>query len=708
MTIANVQNGYFQTQAIASIESQLTNLQTELGTGEVSSNYAGLGNGRGLAISLQSQIAALSNFDSVIGTVGVRLSGAQNALSAIATSANVVQSSALNSKFTLDQTGQTTDQETANGQLQQIVDALNTEIGNDYIFSGTSTTTPAVVSTNEMLNGNGAQAGLIQLINERAQADLGTDGLGRLVIPPPGASPAEVLGSGAALTPDAPASVSGSNDISSLNSAGGTLVLDGTSIAINPGANAAAIVGDINNQTGTTGVSAALDSGNQLVLTGPDASSALTVGNASSAAVLSELGVSAGTTNPTNLITQGAVPGGDALTIDVGSNPALTITFGTAPGQISTLQGLDAALSGLAGGTASVDTATGNISIEALNSADQITVGGNAPLANFGIAAGTTSSTASTSVSLSEDAANSPFGLKIAGISSTLTGATVSGPTGSPAGVAVDFAANPQAGQSVNYTFNLPDGTTQQVTLTATTASPPGTGQFTIGANPAATATNFQSALTGAVSTVAGTSLTAASAMAAANDFFDSDPPLRVGGPPFATATSLIDGTSANTVSWYTGETGSTPARSTATAQIDPSMTVDYGMRANEQALTTTVKNIAVMAAMSFSASNPNASGAYAALTQRVGDNLNIPNGSQTVQSIEADIAGAQTAMQTATANNTQTTATLQDMVQNIEGTDSNTVGTQILDLQTRLESSLEVTALLAKTNLVSLLAPLG
>jgi flagellar hook-associated protein 3 FlgL len=424
--------------------------------------------------------------------------------------------------------------------------------------------------------------------------------------------------------------------------------------------------------------------------------------------VLSELGLSAGTTNPTNLLTQGAVTNGQQLTIDVGANPTLTVTFGTGAGQVETLQGLEAALTGLAGGNASVDPATGNISIDALNGTDQITVGGTATLANFGIAAGTTSPTAGTGVSLSEDAAGSPFGLKIASVASTLSGATVTGPSGAPASVSINFAANPTAGQSVTYSFNLPDGSTQQVTLTATTASPPGAGQFTIGSTPTATATNFQTALTSAISTVAGTSLTAASAMAAANDFFDSDPPLRVNGPPFSTATSLVTGTNANTVSWYTGEAGSSPARSTATAQIDPSVTVDYGMRANEQALATSVKNIAVMAAMTFSASNPNASGAYSALTQRVGDNLNIPNGSQTVEDIEADIAGAQTAMQTATTNNTQTSATLQDMVQNIEGANANEVGAQILQLQTNLQSSLEVTALLAHTDLVSLLAPLG
>jgi len=64
--------------------------------------------------------------------------------------------------------------------------------------------------------------------------------------------------------------------------------------------------------------------------------------------------------------------------------------------------------------------------------------------------------------------------------------------------------------------------------------------------------------------------------------------------------------------------------------------------------------------------------------------------------------------VKTATANNTQATNTLTDTIQNIEGADPNQVGSELLDLQTRLQASLQVTALLAKTNLVSLLGPLG
>ena len=97
---------------------------------------------------------------------------------------------------------------------------------------------------------------------------------------------------------------------------------------------------------------------------------------------------------------------------------------------------------------------------------------------------------------------------------------------------------------------------------------------------------------------------------------------MRVAGPPFDTATSLVTGTTANTVFWYTGENGATPALQTATAQVGPSMTIAYGMRANEQAISTLVANVAVLAATTYSASDPNAQselpGAHARRSPRI------------------------------------------------------------------------------------------
>ena len=100
--------------------------------------------------------------------------------------------------------------------------------------------------------------------------------------------------------------------------------------------------------------------------------------------------------------------------------------------------------------------------------------------------------------------------------------------------ISVDLGSDPNAGDTVAFNLTLPDGSSQTITLTATTASPPGANQFTIDpASTANTATNLQAALTTAVSNLAQTALPTASAMAATNNFFNSDPPQRVNRPVF-------------------------------------------------------------------------------------------------------------------------------------------------------------------------------
>jgi flagellin-like hook-associated protein FlgL len=290
-------------------------------------------------------------------------------------------------------------------------------------------------------------------------------------------------------------------------------------------------------------------------------------------------------------------------------------------------------------------------------------------------------------------------------VTSNLTGATVT-PSGPPAAYAVDLGAgNPAAGDTIRYDFTLPDGSSESVTLTATTSATPGPNEFTIGANSSVTAGSLQAALQASIGKLADTSLTAASAVAAANDFFNVDaanPPRRVAGPPFASATALVAGTAANTVTWYTGEAGSDPARATAVARIDDSITVSYGLRGNEQGIRWVVQNVAALAAMTFSQGDPNAAARSAALDQRVGAALDVPAGTQKIEDIEADLAGAQTTMSAAADRHSQTKSALADMLDHIEGVSNEEVAAQIMALQTRLQASLQTTSLLYKTSLVN------
>ena len=434
-----------------------------------------------------------------------------------------------------------------------------------------------------------------------------------------------------------------------------------------------------------------------------------------------------------------------------------------------------------------------------------------------------------TSVKVAEDVAGSPFGFKLSSVTSLLTGATVSGPAGSPAAVSVDLGAtNPNPGDQVSFTFNLPDGTTESVQLTATNTTPPPTGSFAIGATSTATAANLNAALNSSIGTLANTALVAASAVAAGDNFFNTDgtaagivvnnkaappapitgatllsgaaatdslaanfaagdtitvngkqisfvaagatgnqlnvtdsvqtllskidaitgtstpstisggvitlhtdaaaslsvtssnaaafaalgfggtvtatqPPLRVGGSPLGSATTLVNG-SANTVAWYTGNSGPGTARASSTVRIDQSQTVQFGAQANEQAIRSAIQSIAVFAAVTFSPSGINSAAQSAALSSRTVTNLTPQTGQQTFQDIQTDLANAQSTMKDATARQTQTQTALQNLVDQTEGISQNQVASEILALQTSLQASYQTTALLAQLSLTKFL----
>lgn len=609
-------------QSVQNINTQLTNLSTELSSGVKSTNYAGMGVDEGFAIAARAQLANITAFGDTMTNVNTVIDAANTALQSLSSTANQIQSAAAATPQDLTSSGQSIGQQDALSQLSSIVGILNTQVGSRYIFSGSAINTPAVASADDILNGTGTKAGLKQVIAERQQADLGTSGLGRLVITQP----------------------------------------------------------------------------------------------------------------------------------------------------------------------------------------------------------------SGTSVQVAEDVAGSPFGLKLNSVSSSLTNATVTGPSGSPPAVSVDMTAgNPNPGDQITFTFNEPDGTTDSIQLTATNTSPAPTGSFTIGATPAATAANFKAALSSSISTLANTSLVAASAVEAADNFFNTDstatgsvvnnkaatpapitgatllsgasgtnslstnfaagdtitvkgqtitfvasgatgnnqvnvtdsvqtllskidaitgtstpstidggaitlhtdnastlsvtssnaaafaalgfsgtvtaiqPPLRVSGSPLGSATSLVNGSS-DTVAWYTGNSGPGSARASSTVRVDSSQTVEFGAQANEQAIRQMVQQIAVYAAVTASPTGANSAGQIAALSERIAANLTPQAGQQTISDIQTDFATAQTTMKAAQARQTQTQTALQNLVSNTEGISQDQVASEILQLQNNLQASYQTTAMLSQLTLTKYL----
>ena len=94
---------------------------------------------------------------------------------------------------------------------------------------------------------------------------------------------------------------------------------------------------------------ATFDGTGHLVLASTSADQAIAIGS-TSPNLVSELGISVGTVDPTNLLTQSAASQGQTMTVQIGSNPALNIVFGTGVGEVSTLAELQTALGTITGG----------------------------------------------------------------------------------------------------------------------------------------------------------------------------------------------------------------------------------------------------------------------------------------------------------------------------------------------------------------------
>jgi flagellar hook protein FlgE len=197
-------------------------------------------------------------------------------------------------------------------------------------------------------------------------------------------SPAKITGFGAILAPDAAASVTGTQILPGAMVSNGAFTINGTTVTITAGMTPAAVVGAINTAAPPGLVVPPTLNGGRLVLTSTNADTAITIGG-SVPALLSELGLSVSTVSPSNLLTQSAAATGQTMTIAVGANPTLTVTFGNGVGQVSTLAELQTALATLSGGTGSVNGTNGNVTITAASLSDSILVGGTANAASFGI-----------------------------------------------------------------------------------------------------------------------------------------------------------------------------------------------------------------------------------------------------------------------------------------------------------------------------------
>lgn len=318
---------------------------------------------------------------------------------------------------------------------------------------------------------------------------------------------------------------------------------------------------------------------------------------------------------------------------------------------------------------------------------------------------------AGTTATISEEATVHPYGFKLASAATNSAGITTALNAGPPADLSINVTAQPAAGETVTIGLNLPDGTTTTIKLTARATGSQGsdTNSFEIGADTNATAANLRTAISAALGTEAKTTLSAASSQVAARDFFagsPSNPPKRVPGPPFDTATAppTNAGAAATTVIWYRGDDGSDPARGTSTVQVDQGQIVGTGARANEQAFQVGLAQFAIMAAETFPANDPNSQARYGAMADRVSDKLGFGGATQKPAEIITELGSAQTALNSAKDRHQSTKDYLTTTLSGVQNVTTEEVATQILALQTQLQASYQVTSMLSKLTLTNYL----
>jgi hypothetical protein len=608
-------------QSVQNINKQLADLSTQLSSGVKSPVYSGMGTNEGFAIAARSQLANITAFGDTMTSVNTIINAANTAIQSLSQVSGQVQGNASATPQNLTANGQSIGQQNALSELSAVVGILNTQVGDRYIFSGNAIGTPAVASADDILNGTPGKAGLKQVISERQQADLGSSGLGRLVISAPTATSVNVA-----------EDVAGSPFGFKLNSVSSSL------------ANA--------------------------VVTGPSGSPAsvsvdMTAGNPNPGDQISfSFSLPDGTTESVQLTASSSTP-----------MPAGSFAIGTTPA--ATAANLRSALT----------SAIGTLAGAALFAASAVAAGDN-----FFNTAGMATGSAVSNQAAPPAAVTGATALSGVAGTDSLQASFAPGDTITVNGTPITFVASGATGNQLNVTDNV---------------------QILLSKIDAITGTSTPSTIHGGVISVhtdnaASLSITSSNAAAFAKLGFTgtvtaATPPLRVGGTPLGTATTLVND-SANTVGWYTGNSGPGPARATASVRVDSNQTVQFGAQANEQAIRQALQSIAVYSAVTVSPTGANSGAAVAALSARTVANLTSQPDQQTLQDIQTDFATAQNSMKDAQARQTQTQTALTNLISDTEGISQDQVASEILALQNSLQASYQTTSMLSQLSLVKFL----
>ncbi|MCK2054089.1 hypothetical protein [Methylobacterium sp. 37f] len=591
------------TANLVGLKGRLDTLTNQLASGKTATTYGGLGTGRTTSLSAHAALSALDGYDAAITGATTRVTLANLSITQINNlGTNLQRSLAASNGSTIDNTPQI-----ARNSLDAAIDALNIDMGGQYLFGGRATDAPPVATADTILNGDVARNldGLKTLIAEQKAADLGT-GSGRI-----------------------------------------TTAANGATVSLSE------------DGIGAAGMEMRANFGFRLL-----------GATSSNPAAIEPSATGGGAPSNVSFKFAAAPQGGDRIRVTL-DQPDGTQTF------------VDYAIKAAA--TDDDPTALRPDVAEAvLNQrfgADREKNFGKATVAGI-------------------------QGPDRVGITSTYSG-------GTPASLTLGLIGTPLAGDTVTVSVGLRDGTTQTLTLTArATADAASTTEFSLEGDRETIAKSLSNAVTNALKGSASTSLAASSASRAAQDFFagSQSPGFAPRRITFANgqATGYTEQASTKTVIWYKGDDTSPDPRATATAQIGANRILNIGTQANEAPIRAVLSGLAIIAAdpgttavsgtpdaQRFSALADSARALLVTDSRKGGG----------VPGIASDMGLAANTLSNTKADNRTNRATLEGSLDGVENISAQEVTAQLLQLQTQLQASYQVTSMLSKLNLVNYLS---
>jgi flagellin-like hook-associated protein FlgL len=656
---------------ISKMQDRFADLQVQLGTGMKASTLADMGRDLPLSLSVRSRLSKIEGFSANIDTVNLRLSFLDKTMSRFDKIEGEARNSATQGQYGTNSINMATLPSLSKARLDELVTLLNSDVAGRYLFGGSNTDSAPLPDMDVLLNGQGGKAGFQAVVSERKTADAGVDGRGRLASTHVAATTTVTLAEDGVhpfgLKVSTISSTSGAVTVA--QPAPGTLPLgDQVSVTFAPTPAAQIASGE------TVSMGLTLPDGTETQIT----LRAVTAAEATGAVgefVIGADAVATAANFKTSLDAKLVQVGTD--TLSAASTFAASQNFFNGPGEpVLRVQGNPA-------------TAT---ALRVADSSDTIMwYNGQSPaisaqgLGRLGI------STAGDTVTLTEKSPSSAqYGFQISAVSADTANIDTTYTAANPSSVSVAFTAVPAAGESVNVTLAQPDGTTRTVALTAVVGKA-GPGQFTIGADENATATNFANALNIVV--------TEASMAAEGNP------------------------------------------RQSVTAQVDDATRVSYGMEANESGFLRLMRTMASMtveqypteestratheparlAAMALpegplrdaaladyekaiTTDTRSAMGRFDAMAIRQQTALSEGHNSElgSIEILTMELGVARGTLDNSTKRHTDYKAQLDNLLSDVETVNKEDVAMEILALQTRLQASYQVTSMVSKLSLVN------